>query len=255
MNQLLLPLFASCLKARTSAVATRSANWSAPRSRRNRLSRRTCRCRRAARWPNSLGVSRNTVFAAYSRLIDLGTADRGPRQIRLLRQPRPLFAESPDSGRPHRPDRPTCRKNSCARKRSRRRPQIPLDNPLDWRSYPYPFIYNQIDPDLFPVDDWRECARLALGRKNVDPCGPGDSVESDSPYLIEQLRQRLLGARGIVARSRRDPWSRSVPRMRCRFLARYLHSSTQPIAVEDPGFFGAFNAFRNGRQPHGRRAG
>ena len=118
---------------------------------------------------------------------------------------------------------------------------IPLDNPLDWRSYPYPFIYNQIDPELFPVDDWRECCRLALGRKNIS-LWTGDSVESDSPHLIEQLRQRLLSSRGIVARSDEILITLGAQNA-LSILGTLFAQFDRPIAVENPGFFGAFNAF------------
>ncbi len=32
-------------------------------------------------------------------------------------------------------------------------------------SYQYPFIYGQVDHKLFPLAEWRECARQALGRR------------------------------------------------------------------------------------------
>ena len=32
----------------------------------------------------------------------------------------------------------------------------------DWQRYPYPFLYGQFDPALFPVAEWRECSRRAL---------------------------------------------------------------------------------------------
>ncbi len=34
--------------------------------------------------------------------------------------------------------------------------------PLNWQDYPYPFIFGQFDPTLFPTNDWRESARAAL---------------------------------------------------------------------------------------------
>lgn len=189
-------------------------------------------CRQMA---EQLGVSRNTVFAAYSRLIDLGlivARDRSGYYVNgdiLASSDRPETDQLDDGEVPSPVKLPPSS-------------LIPLDNPLDWRSYPYPFIYNQIDPDLFPVDDWRECARLALGRKNVK-LWTGDSVESDSPYLIEQLRQRLLGARGIAARS--DEILITLGAQNALSILGTLFANFDlPIAVEDPGFFGAFNAFR-----------
>ncbi len=189
-------------------------------------------CRQMA---DQLGVSRNTVFAAYSRLIDLGlivARDRSGYYVNREVFANPDAPEMDDVGEGEVPSPVRFPSSSL----------IPLDNPLDWRSYPYPFIYNQIDPDLFPVDDWRECSRLALGRKNVN-LWTGDSVESDSPYLIEQLRQRLLSSRGIVAKSDEILVTLGAQNA-LSVLGTLFAQFDQPIAVEDPGFFGAFNAFQ-----------
>ena len=37
-----------------------------------------------------------------------------------------------------------------------------IQRPFDWQSFDYPFIYGQVDPALFPVNDWREASRLSL---------------------------------------------------------------------------------------------
>ena len=71
-------------------------------------------------------------------------------------------------------------------------------HPRDWSRYPYPFVYNQTDPALFPIDDWRECSRRALSRRTLDEW-TSDSVEGDSAHLLKQLQQRLLAYRGIYA--------------------------------------------------------
>ena len=188
-------------------------------------------CRQMA---DQLGVSRNTVFAAYSRLIDLGLIVARDRSGYYVNREVFALPEGPETDQADLEEVPS----PVAFPPSS---LIPLDNPLDWRSYPYPFIYNQIDPDLFPVDDWRECARLALGRKNVS-LWTGDSVESDSPYLVEQLRQRLLGSRGIVAKADEILITLGAQNA-LSVLGTLFAQFDQPVAVEDPGFFGAFNAF------------
>lgn len=189
-------------------------------------------CRQMA---DQLGVSRNTIFAAYSRLIDLGLIVARDRSGYYVNREAFTGPETPgsDQGDGGQIRSPVEFKQSSL---------IPVDNPLDWRSYPYPFIYNQIDPDLFPVDDWRECSRLALGRKNV-ALWTGDSVESDSPYLIEQIRQRLLSSRGIVARSDEILITLGAQNA-LSVLGTLFAQFNRPIAIENPGFFGAFNAFQ-----------
>jgi GntR family transcriptional regulator/MocR family aminotransferase len=182
-----------------------------------------------------LGVSRNTVFAAYSRLIDIGLIVARDRSGYFVNPE--VFAQ---------PAMATARADETASAPSPIRfappDLVPLDNPLDWRRYPYPFIYNQIDPALFPMDGWRECMRLAMGRKHM-PQWTGDWVESDSPHLIEQLRQRLLGARGIIAAPDEILVTMGAQNA-LSILAMTFAEFNQPIAVENPGYFGAFNAFR-----------
>jgi GntR family transcriptional regulator/MocR family aminotransferase len=189
-------------------------------------------CRALAK---QFGVSRNTVFAAYNRLIDLDflvSHDRSGYfvnpQIAAIKQAENevnLAAKDTIQCPVSFPDSDL----------------MPVVNPLDWNAYPYPFIYNQIDPDLFPVDGWRECTRQALGRKNM-PAWASDSVESDSPLLVQQLRQRLLNTRGIYAGE--DEILITLGAQNALFiLGTIFAQSGKPIALEDPGFFGARNAF------------
>ncbi len=182
-----------------------------------------------------LGVSRNTVFAAYSRLIDIGlivARDRSGYFINpeVFAQPGKTMAQGAEAA------------SATSPIRFAPPDLVPLDNPLDWRRYPYPFIYNQIDPALFPMDGWRECTRLAMGRKHM-PQWTGDWVESDSPHLIEQLRQRLLSMRGIIAASDEILVTMGAQNA-LSILAMAFAEFKKPTAVENPGYFGAFNAFR-----------
>ena len=182
------------------------------------------------------GVSRNTVFAAYNRLIDLDF---------LVSRDRSGYFVNPQMAQVQKPpkDKDLAARDAIPCPVSF--PQndlMPVVNPLDWNAYPYPFIYNQIDPDLFPVDGWRECTRQALGRKKM-PAWASDSVESDSPHLVQQLRQRLLNTRGIYAED--DEILITLGSQNALFILGTIFApSRRPIALEDPGFFGARNAFR-----------
>lgn len=191
-------------------------------------------CRELA---NQLNVSRNTVFAAYTRLIDLGF---------LISQDRSGYFVNPDAQLPLAPVGKVHYGGVCDQKASapiefEPSKLVPIENPLDWTRYPYPFIYNQFDPNLFPVDGWRECSRQALGRKKMD-LWMGDSVESDNPQLIQQLRQRLLSYRGIYADDDDILITLGAQNALC-IVSMLLAQRDKTIAVEDPGFHGARNAF------------
>lgn len=181
------------------------------------------------------GVSRNTVFAAYNRLVDL--------ELLVSRDRSGYFVNPQMVGAQKSVDADARGQNAVPCPVSfQPNDLMPVINPLDWNSYPYPFIYNQIDPDLFPVDSWRECTRQALGRKQT-PLWANDSVESDSPQLVHQLRQRLLNTRGIYADE--DEILITLGSQNALFiLGTIFAQSGRPIALEDPGFFGARNAFR-----------
>ena len=66
------------------------------------------------------------------------------------------------------------------------------------RSYYDPFIYGQFDLALFPIADWRECAREALSITAIREWAR-DSIDSDDPLLIEQIHTRVLPRRGVWA--------------------------------------------------------
>jgi len=190
-------------------------------------------CRELA---DQLGVSRNTVFAAYNQLVDLEYIVSRDRSGYFVAPQMIALEKAQEDNRSHVGKNAHCPVNFAPNN------LMPIVNPLDWNAYPYPFIYNQIDPDLFPVDGWRECTRQALGRKKM-PLWANDSVESDSPQLVQQLRQRLLNTRGIYADE--DEILITLGSQNALYILGTIFAELgKPVALEDPGFFGARNAFR-----------
>ncbi len=74
----------------------------------------------------------------------------------------------------------------------------PQAKPPDWREYRYPFIFGQADLPRFPLDEWRACARQALGKQSF-PIIAGDFGDRDDPMLVEQIVRRSLPGRSISA--------------------------------------------------------
>ena len=138
----------------------------------------------------TLKVSRNTVNAAYMQLIDAGLIESRERSGYFIsstwKKQNPIQSEGTYSTSS---PLPIALQDSFLSN---------LDNPVQWQDYSYPFTYNQIDPMLFPLDSWRECARTVLGKKHTLDW-IRDSVDTDSSNLISQIRKRLLTSRGIVA--------------------------------------------------------
>lgn len=144
-----------------------------------------------------LGVSRNTVVLAYQSLIDDGylvSRERSGYYVngQIAEAAHPGRIETP---RPVDPDTPHSGPNWKARFRVQPAAQENISKPLDWQSYPYPFIYGQVDHTLFPITEWRECSRQALGKRWLG-AWTNDTWENDDPLLVEQIRRRPRRAAG-----------------------------------------------------------
>lgn len=73
------------------------------------------------------------------------------------------------------------------------------DRPRNWRDYPYPFLYGQVDDRLIDHAAWRECAVRALGRRDLGALAD-DQYDGDDPELVDFIIRHLLPRRGIRAR-------------------------------------------------------
>ncbi len=191
-------------------------------------------CRELAQ---QLRVSRNTVFAAYSRLVDEGLLEARDRsgyyvasaESRLIRPESESDEDDPVAPSPM---------PGLAMPPSR---MVHVRHPEDWSHYPYPFIYNQTDPRFFPIDAWRECSRQALSRRTVADW-TRDSIKGDSPHLLQQIRQRLLVYRGIAATNEEVMITLGAQNA-LSIIGLLMRNAEGSVAVEDPGFPDARNAF------------
>lgn len=74
----------------------------------------------------------------------------------------------------------------------------PIRKPLDWHRFPFPFLYGQMDPTLFDLSAWRDCARRALAREDFELMA-GDFAAADDVQLVNYISTRSLPGRGIKA--------------------------------------------------------
>jgi GntR family transcriptional regulator / MocR family aminotransferase len=194
-----------------------------------------------ARMPSSrdlaalLEVARNTVVLAYQQLVDEGFLESRERSgyfIKAVFQPRAITAALEPNGQG-----PDWKRRIALNHLGRRN----IVKPREWLSYPYPFLYGQFDPSLFPTNDWRECARGALSVLEIHNWAR-DHIDGDDPELIDQLRLHVLPRRGIWA-SPNEIIVTIGAQQALYLLARLLMNKTSRVGVENPGYPDARNIF------------
>ncbi len=178
-----------------------------------------------------LGCSRNTVVLTYQSLVDDGYLSARERSGFFVS---PEILEGRAASLP--PPIQAAGSRPAWGRRFRVQPSVQenIEKPLDWPSFPYPFIYGQVDQSLFPIAAWRDCQRRALGRRGMD-AWTSDTRGSDDPLLVEQVRSRLLPRRGILAGD--DQILITLGAQNALYiLASLLVTERSTVAIEDPGY-------------------
>jgi GntR family transcriptional regulator/MocR family aminotransferase len=187
-----------------------------------------------------LGVSRNTVMLAYQGLLDDGYLVARERSGYYVSDKAiPQTAARPAA--PAREDIPETAPDWEARFARTPNTLENITKPLDWSSYKYPFIYGQVDHNLFPIAEWRECARQTLGKRWFN-AWTDDHYAADDPLLVEQIRRRILPRRGIMA-SEDEILVTLGAQHALYMISSLLAKPTTKVAVEEPGLPDARNIF------------
>ncbi len=185
-----------------------------------------------------LGIARNTVVLAYQQLIDEGYLVSRERsgyyidktmlkgRVNLQRPDHENHSSQPDWSS-HIKFRPSLQRN--------------IVKPVDWKKYPYPFLFGQLDPSLFPVTDWRDCCRQALSVSDIQDVTP-DHIDTDDPLLIEQIQARILPRRGVWA-SRDEILITMGAQQALYILSDLLINKDTRLGIENPGYTDARNIF------------
>ncbi len=186
-----------------------------------------------------LGVSRNTVVLAYQSLLDDGYLDARERSGYFV-------SDKAIAARARKPEAPkdapiTCSLNWERRFQLRPSDQKIVHKPADWADYTYPFNYGQVDEELFPLAEWRECARQALGKRFLSNW-INDTPEFDDPMLIEQIRRRILPRRGIMARDNQILVTLGAQHG-LSMLSELLTGPQTTVGLENPCYADARNIF------------
>ena len=187
----------------------------------------------------SLGVARNTVVLAYRQLVDEGLLESRERSG--------YFVADLDF------DDPSHATHAEMRARSPLGPdwssrfgltpstQRNIVKKIDWLRYPFPFLYGQFDPSLFPTNDWRESARGALSVLEIQNWAR-DLIDGDDPELIDQLRVHVLPRAGIFAPPEEIIVTVGAQQALFMLAQLFLRKETR-IGIENPGYADARNIF------------
>jgi GntR family transcriptional regulator / MocR family aminotransferase len=178
-----------------------------------------------------LGISRITVTLAYSELVSddyliakgrsgYYVSPTAPQRTRF-EAPRGVVTDSVDWNR------------AIGQRFSG---QVMPEKPVDWRSYPYPFIYGQADDKIFDHSNWRQCALQALGKREFSTV-TADSYERDDPELVKYIALNTLPRRGIHAKPEQILITMGAQNA-LWLCAQVLLNQRRTAAMENPGYPG-----------------
>mgnify|MGYP001235219078 CR=1 FL=1 len=177
-----------------------------------------------------LGVSRNTVILAYEHLMDDGylvSRERAGFYVNdeiLKSSVKEQDQIEIEAG--NKPDWDSCLKMKPASHK--------LNKLHRWQDYPYPFVYGQLDPKLFPTNHWRDCCKESVSVQAISEWS-GDRYDDDDALLIEQIHSRLLPRRGVWA----DPEEILITvgaQHALYMILRVLLNKDTTFGLEDPGY-------------------
>ncbi|MBA4783113.1 MAG: PLP-dependent aminotransferase family protein [Rhizobiales bacterium] len=187
-----------------------------------------------------LKVSRNTVMLAYHALAADGYLTARERSGFYVSEAARAVVTTPTAKRlvPDGAARPVTWADKLQLRPSR---QNNIVKPGNWHDYPYPFIYGQVDAHLFPISAWRDCMRQSMSVKWLD-AWTDDRFNADDPMLIEQIQQRILTRRGVMARPEEILVTMGAQNA-LYMLSHLLVRPDTPVVVEDPGYPDLRNMF------------
>jgi len=192
---------------------------------------------------DQLRIARNTVVFAYQQLVSEGYLVSRERSGHFVCDSvMQGHSGSVPEDAPALPDADAPQRVRWE-ERLRFRPsrQRNITKPQDWQKQPYPFVYGQFDPDLFPTAEWRECCIKALSVLDIRSWAP-DLITHDDPALIEQIRTQVLPRRGVWADAEEIVITVGAQHA-LYLLADLLVNEDTVVGMEDPGYPDARNIF------------
>lgn len=187
-----------------------------------------------------LNVARNTVVLAYQHLVDEGFLDSHERkgffinpQVYSDRIDQPKSDEGISQDTPEWCDRLLMKQPSLQRN---------IRKNKNWKDSPYPFIFGQLDFNLIPIHEWRECVHYSLNVGEMRQWAT-DQVDEDDPLLIEQIQKRVLPRRGIWKRPENIMITLGAQNA-LYIIASLLVGKETRVGIENPGYPDVRNIMR-----------
>ena len=188
-----------------------------------------------------LNVARNTVVLAYQHLVDEGFLDSHERKGFFINpqvyrdridQPKVDNQESEE-------DCPDWCKKLLLKQPSLQRN---IRKNKNWKDHPYPFIFGQLDFNLIPIHEWRECVHYSLNVGEMRQWAT-DQVDEDDPLLIEQIQKRVLPRRGIWTKPENIMVTLGAQNA-LYIIASLLVGDDTKVGIENPGYPDVRNIMR-----------
>ncbi|MBI0433391.1 PLP-dependent aminotransferase family protein [Roseomonas sp. KE0001] len=177
-----------------------------------------------------LGVARVTVLEVYQRLVEEGyltARERSGVFVAPLNRPEAGpegLAAATDPARPFWSGRFAVRPAEF----------LNIAKPRDWQRYPYPFLFGQLDPALFPTGPWREAVKATSSVAAIQSWS-ADMIDEDDPALVEQLCRQVLPRRAVWARPAEVMITLGAQQA-LYLVTRLLLGPGIVAGVEDPGY-------------------
>lgn len=186
-----------------------------------------------------LGMARNTVTAVYEELTTRGVLKSVERRGFFVNpdQSQWVVDDRPDAE----PPAPAPAVDWASRVAVRPKEWRHITKPADWKNLPYPFLYGQVDPVIFPLQAWRQASRETMARASVNLWAPDNAVDDD-PVLVEQICRNVLPRRGVMARP--DEVLVTLGAQEGLYLlSKLVVRPGDVIGVEEPGYTDARHIF------------
>jgi len=179
-----------------------------------------------------LKVSRNTVAAAYQRLVADGHLEARPRSGIYVSNARYSAVRRDGlraAGEPTPVEPPVWERQLGG---SQQIEEL-MSLPPDWQQFPFPFVGSQLDLSLFPVAEWREASRATLSMPEIGDWAV-DAANADDGKLLQEIRSKVLPRRGIHARPD-EVLVTAGGQQALHFTVELLVEPGTTVAVEEPG--------------------